>query len=330
MRRSPAVAAAICILATGCGPTTHLKLGLRADSITVPRLVTPAVVLVPPAVTPPPAALPPLPPVSLPPSSAPLPAPSAVAMPANPCPQAGPFDVPAVPATQTVDSPPVPAKSTQLSTGSFTGAASSPASGSLAGNVQTTISRLPTTTSSAGQKVDAWQVVRRGPTRDASSVEVYRLVHPSSAPTATQAGIYLVGLAWRDPARGNVTFQASGNGLEIMSLPAQPATNDVQYVGADTDPNTLTTLELTRNMRQHKRVDACGKLIDTITVEMSGTLTTPSMQRQLTWTQQIATSYGGVDVAETMTLTSVATGYIWTRSLRNTTVPAVPTDAKRG
>jgi hypothetical protein len=327
MKRPVLLAAAVALVATACGPTTQLKLGLRPVDETVKHLISPAVELVPPSPVAPTAALPPIPAVdtALPPTSQPLPVPSTP--PVNTCPTASPFDVPAVPASPLIDTPPVAATSTQLSTGSYSGATTTPDTGSLAGNVQMTISRLPSSTSTIGQKVDAYRVVRRGPAKDASSVEVYRLVHPSSSPAATQAGIYLVALSWKDPARGNVTFQASGNGLEIMSLPAQPATNDVQYVGADTDPNTLTTLQLTRNIRGHKRIDACGKLIDTITVEMTGTLTTPSLQRQLTWTQQIATTYGGVDVAETLTLTSLDAGYTWTRTLRNTVVPTLPKGA---
>ena len=323
MKRPVLLTAAVALAATACGPTSHLTLSMRGVDVTVKHVISPAVQLVPPSPVPPAVALPPIPAVdtTLPPSlPPPVPLPPAV----NPCPTAGPFDVPALPASPTIDTPPVAATSTQMAVGSFAGASGSTSKGAIAGNVQMTISRLPSTTSAVGQTIDAYRVVRRGPAKDTSSVEVYRLVHPSSSPAATQAGIYLVALSWKDPARGDVSFQASGNGLEIMSLPAQPSTNDIQYVGTDTDPNTLTTLQLTRNMRGHKRVDACGKLIDTITVEMTGTLTTPSMQRQLAWTQQIATTYGGVDVAETLTLTSVDAGYTWTRSLRNTAVPKLP------
>jgi hypothetical protein len=329
MKRPVLLTAAVALLSTACGPTSHLTLAMRPVDVTVKHVITPAIQLVPPSPVAPPAALPPIAPadVALPPPSTSLPVPLPPSV--NACPSASAFAVPALPASPLVDTPPAPATSTQLSTGSFTGAATTPATGSLAGGVQTTITLLPSTTSSVGQKVDAYQVVRRGPAKHTTSIEVYRLVHPSSSPAATQAGIYLVALSWTDPARGNVSFHASGNGLEILSIPAQPSTNDVQYVGADTDPNTLTTLQLTRNIRGHKRIDACGKLIDTITVEMTGTLTTPDMQRQLAWTQQIATAYGGVDVAETLTLTSVDAGYTWTRSLRNTTVPALSKGAGR-
>jgi len=323
MKRPYLIVAAFAVLATACGPTSDLKLHLRAQGVTLKRIVTPAVELVPPAPVPPPLSLPPIPRITTPPPAPPITLSTPPSVPEL-CPPAGPFDVPAMPATQLVAAPPVNATSTQMSTGSFAGAAGTPSSGSLAGVVQMTTERLPSTTSSVGQQVDAWRVIRRGPAPGVSSVEVYRLVHPSSSPAATTAGIYLVGLQWKDPARGDVNFQASGNGLQIMPIPAQPSTNDIQYVGADTDANTLTTLELTRNVRQHKRVDACGKLIDTITIEMSGTLTTRDFQRQLTWNQQVATSYGAVDVQDTLTLTSVDAGSTWTRALRSTTVPAAP------
>jgi hypothetical protein len=314
MKRSYAAVAAVALLATACGPAKQLKLDMRPVAVDIPRVVTPAVELVPPPTVQPPAALPRIPSINrlaTPPPVAATPTPTP---PVDPCPTADPFAVPAVPATLTVAAPPVDATTTQIATGSVSGV------------VTMTTMRLPSQVSSVGQHIDSWRVVRRGPAKNARSVEVYRLVHPSSSPLATAAGIYLVALSWDDPARGKVTFEASANGLEVLSLPAQPSTNDAQYAGTDTDPDTLTTLTLVRNIRSHKRIDACGHLIDTLTVEMSGTLTTPTMQRQVAWTQQLATSYGAVDVAETLTLTSLGAGYTWTRTLRSTTVPKRPKD----
>jgi photosystem II stability/assembly factor-like uncharacterized protein len=109
--------------------------------------------------------------------------------------------------------------------------------------------------------------------------------------------------------------------LWILPSPVQRSANDVQYVGAATDPSTLTTLSLTRNVRDRKRVDACGELIDTFTVEMTGTLTTLDTQRQVAWTQHIATGYGAADVEDSLTLTSSVDGSTWTRLVRNTALP---------
>ncbi len=313
----------------GCGPASQLKLDLRAVSITVPRLVTPAIVLVPPAAAPQPVALPPLPPIITllppPPAEVPAQAPVVAPPPAPPaCPAAGPLDTPAKPATPEVPHPPVPGTFVQASSGSFAGAPGTPSAGSLAGEVTVVVKALPSATSSVGQLVESWQVERTDPLRKSRSVEVYQLVHPSASVSATAPGIYLVGLAWSDPTRGDVTFQPTGGGIEILPVPVQVANNDTQYAGAATDPSTLTTLEITRNIRARKRVDACGKLIDTYTVEMTGALTTTSTQQQVAWTQQLATSYGAADVQETLSLTSVAGGSSWNRTLRNTTLPAEP------
>ena len=325
--RRPVAGTALALAAvaslTGCGPKTELDLDLRAVSITVPRLVTPAVELVP-AAPPPPAALPQLPPVVtfLPPVQAPPPAvftpPSPPPAPA--CPKAGPLDAPAVPESVTVKAPPVPGTTTQVATGTF---ATPAGNGLLDAQVDVTITALQSATSSTGQKVDGWKVERRTPS--ASSVELYQLVHPSNDPLATASGVYLVGMAWKDPARGDLTFQPEGAGLQVLPNPVQlSASGGVQYVGSATDPDTLTTLSLVRNVTGRKRIDVCGELVETFTVEMSGTLTTPDRQRQIAWTQQLAPAYGAANIAETLSLFSQVEAASWTRSLRSIQVPKLP------
>ena len=86
--------------------------------------------------------------------------------------------------------------------------------------------------------------------------------------------------------------------------------------------DTLTTLNVVRNVMGRQRVDVCGKLVDTYTVTMTGALVTRDAQWQVSWTQQLATAYGGIDVASTLALSTPA-GTSWTRTLRSTTVPAV-------
>jgi hypothetical protein len=188
-----------------------------------------------------------------------------------------------------------------------------------------TVKALPRTTSSAGQVIDSWSVGRTDLSTKSSSVELYRLVHPSSAAGATDAGIYLVGLAWNDPVRGVLSFQASGKGLWVLPDPVAVAQQvqgvAAQYAGIDTDAGSLTTLSLTRNVMGKKRVDACGNLVDTYTVEMTGLLTTRDTQRRITWTQQLATGYGGVGVQDTLTLSSAPGDFTWSQTRTATSVP---------
>jgi hypothetical protein len=295
---------------------------MRSVNVTVHRVVLPAVTIVPAATTPVPAPLPPLPPLApylQPPVSRPPVASKPVA-----CPKAGPFAVPDQPATPIVGSYPASASYVQRAQGS---AGRAGALTSLAGTVAVKVVRLAASTTSAGQAVDSWRVERRS--GSSTSVEVYDLVHSSAADAAIAPGIYLVGLAWDDPVRGTVTFRPAGNGLFVLPDPVEIAQQPVkgvaaQYAGAATDPQTLTTLSVARNVLGRQRIDVCGKLVDTYTVEMSGVLVTRDAQWQVAWTQQLATAYGGIDVASTLALSSPASGLSWTRTLRSTTVPVVP------
>jgi len=314
--RAVATALAATALLSACGPASHLRMNLRTVSVTVKRVVAPAIQLVPPS-APPPVALPPIAPVvnQLPPASAPvIPTGQSVSS----CPSPTVDAVPKYPASITVDSAPATQTFLQRASGNF---ATATAHGLLAGLVQVTVTDLPDTTASNGQKFKAWRVQQVDPATKTRAVEVYQLALPSTAPSAPAAGVYLVGLAWSDPVRGTVTFQPSGNGLFVLPSPVQVASNDAQYAGIATDPNTLTTLQLVRNVRGRKRINVCGQLVDTWTVAMTGTLTTPSAQWKLTWNQQIATAYGAADVDELIDMGAIAPGSTWARHLVSTTVP---------
>jgi len=323
MRRTLLLALAGSTLLTACGPASHLDLQLRSVGVTVPRIVTPAVTIVPPATAPVPAPLPPIPPVTsfLPTPAAPATAPLPVAPAAAPCPKADAFAVPAVPGTPLIAGYPAAASFRQRASGSSSQAG---AQKPITGEVSVRVVRLPGSSTSVGQKVDSWRVERRS--AEGTSVEVYDLVHSSTADAAISPGIYLVGLAWDDPIRGRVTFQPAGNGLFVLPNPVEVAQQvqgvAVQYAGSATDPQTLTTLSLARTVNGRQRVDLCGKVVDTYTVAMSGALVTRDARWQVSWTQQLATAYGGIDVASTLALSSPATGVSWTRTLTSTTVPA--------
>jgi hypothetical protein len=326
-RRTTSVAIVAALVLAGCGPRSHLSIDMRSVSITVPRLITPAVELVPEAPVPPPPSLPSPPAVFLPPvaPSSPVatrgPAPPQVQT-APACPTADSFAVPARPASPDVTARPAADQYKQMTSGSYS---TTQTLGTLGGTVDTIVVGFPRTKTSGGQDVDTWAVQRTDVARKGTSMEVYQLVYPSSAGSPTSPGIYLVGLAWDDPIRGKLRFLPTGNGLWVLPSPVQlVAGSSIQYFGVATDPNTLTTLELNRNITGRKRVDACGRLIDTFTVEMTGVLTTPDVQRQLTWTMQVATSYGGLDVEHTFSLTSPVDGFTWTRTVRNTAVPKDP------
>ena len=319
MRKAIALGLAAALL-TACGPEPRLRLSMRTVAVTVPRLVAPAAELVAPS-APPLAPLPAVPPIvtQLPPLTPTVEsAPVVVTEPVDDCPAAPTFAVPEASASETVNQPPADQTLLQRSTGKFTAGTTE---GTLDDQVQVTITRLPATTTVTGQEVRPWRVQQIDTLTQARSVAVYQLLLPSSTPGASSPGVYLVGLAWSDHVRGALTFQPSGNGLFVLPSPVAVSQNDAQYVGIATDPNTLTTLSLTRNVRARKRVDACGQLIDTWTVEMTGTIVAPGAQWDVTWNQQFATAYGAVVVEDVLGLVDPKGGPSWMRRLVSTTVP---------
>jgi len=304
------------VAATGCGPHVGLQLNMRPVSLTVPRLLAPAVTLVPPApiiVAPPLPSIPVIPPV---PPVLPPPAPAPTCQPASE------FAVPAEPASITLDEPPVNATYVQSSKGSYSGSAATPSSGKLTAPVVAVVTKLPQTTSTLGQVSDNWVVTRAEPAGKMAVVEQYQLVHPASSGQTVSPGLYLVGMKWKDPVRGDLSFVPTGGGVELMPSPVNTS-SAATYASSATDPSSLTTMSLTGNVTGRKRIDVCGTLVDTFTVALSGTLTSPSFLRQITWRQQVATQYGGILVEDDLSLTTPGGGLSWDRTLHDTNAPEV-------
>ena len=318
MRRTPALALAGAALVTaGCGPHAALQLNMRQVSLTVPRVLAPAVTLVPP--TPITAPLP-VPPLPSPPSIPSYIPPAAPKMP--PCPKASEFAVPAEPASVDVSTGPAAAVYFQSSSGTYSGSAAKPPSGKLDAPVVSQLSTLPQTTSSTGQVSDNWLVSRVDTATHATTLEAYQLATPSGSGQTVTPGIYLTGLKWKDPVRGELSFVPVGGGVEILPSPVNASSGAV-FASSATDPNSLTTMTATGNVLGKKRIDACGTLVDTWTVQLAGTLTGPSFRYQFAWRQQIATQYGGVDVEDQLTLTTPGGGLTWDRTLHDTNTPEV-------
>lgn len=333
--RLPMAVCGCLLAATACGPASTLDVTMRGVSITVPRIVSTAVQLVPPPSMPVAAQLP-LPPLPAPeplPTTAPIAAPPAP----DPCPRADQLAIPGELAVPNVAHPPAADSVDQHSTGSFAGASTAPASGKLSGSVRAVLTLLAPATSATGQKVDNWRVERTslGPF-GGNSVEQYQLVEPSSAPAAATTALYLTGLAWKDRQRGDVAFAPMGSGVELMPIPVgdtgafgtvgyQPP---VEWASSQTDPLSQTTLSVQGNVTGKKRVDVCGTVVDTYTVALTGTLTTPTQVRNLAWRLQVATQFGAAIIEDELTLSDAGSGFRWDRTLTDTAVP--PSGAQHG
>ncbi|MBK5308104.1 MAG: hypothetical protein JJD92_15570 [Frankiaceae bacterium] len=315
-------------LLAACGPDNPLKVNLRGVQITVPRQLPPAVIaVVPPPVAPVPApvVLPPLP--ELPPlAPAPLASPP-TAPPPPACPTADQLAVPAQQATVLVKSRPGDAAYNLKQGGKYTVTSAAETTQSvLPTSTSRTVKALTPPTSTVGQRVDAWSVTETD--GKSASVATFVLFQPSSSPQATPAGIYLSGLRWDDDVRGDLTFQPLGGGLLIFPLPAQQTTTP--FAASQTDPASQTVVTLTGQVPGKKRVDLCGAVVDSFSLALTGTITTPTQQLTVTWNQQIATQFGGLSVEDSLTLSgsnsasSVGARLDWQQTTRYTRVPDDP------
>jgi hypothetical protein len=315
-RKSPILLGLVALGATACGPHVALHLNMRQVDLTFPRVLAPAVTLVPPAPLTIPVPVPPIPVFTVPTPPVVPPAP-----PASPCPTASPFAAPAEPASVFLDKPPAPATYVQSSKGSYSGTSATPAAGKLTSPYISVLTSLPQTTSQLGQKSDNWLVTRADSKSAATEVESFQLALPTSAAQSVSPGLYLSALKWKDPVRGDLTFVPSGSGVELLPSPAAVSANP-SYASSATDPNTFTTLTAAGTVVGQQRIDVCGTLVDTFTAQLTGTLTSPSFQWQFNWRLQVATQYGGIVVEDDLTLTNPA-GFSWDRTLHDLNTPEV-------
>ena len=220
-----------------------------------------------------------------------------------------------------LEKPPTPATYFQSSKGSYSGSSATPAAGKLASPYVSLLTSLPQTTSQLGQQSDNWLVTRADTKSAATEVESFQLALPSSSSQAVSPGLYLSGLKWKDPVRGDLTFVPSGSGVELLPSPVAASANP-SFASSATDPNSLTTMSTAGTVVKQQRIDVCGTLVDTWTVQLLGTLTSPGLQWRVDWRFQVATQYGGIVVEDDLTLTNPA-GLTWDRTLHDLNTPEV-------
>ena len=313
-RKSPILLSLLALAATACGPHVALHLNMRQVDLTFPRVLAPAQALVPPAPLTIPVPVPPIPTFTVPTQ------PVITPPPANPCPTASSFAVPAEPVSVLLDKPPMPATYFQSSKGSYTGTSATPAAGKLTSPYTSVLTSLPQTTSQLGQQSDNW-LVTRADGKSSTEVESFQLALPGSSAQSVSPGLYLSGLKWKDPVRGDLTFVPSGSGVELLPSPVAASANP-SFASSATDPNSFTTLTLAGTVAGQQRIDVCGTLVDTYTTQLTGTLTSPTAQWQVNWRLQVATQYGGIVVEDDLTLTNPA-GFSWDRTLHDLNTPEV-------
>ena len=193
---------------------------------------------------------------SLPPSAPPLPA----------CPPASPFAVALVAPTSTIANPPKPATYTYRNKGTYKTSGATPtevpyptaskrvvqnvagtATGGFTFEVVNTMGRLVATTT-------------------------YQYVPPSAgavnASTPT-AGLYVTGIKQTNGKTTVSNFTATGPGLLLLQVPAVPGN---QWTTTSSDATTGATITEAVTEGVAKTVDACGQVINALSVHVDGNI----------------------------------------------------------
>lgn len=121
--------------------------------------------------------------------------------------------------------------------------------------------------------------------------------------TATP-GILITAMHWRDKVRGNLDFFPE---QPVQFLPT-PVSIGNTWTAVGTDPIDQTSMTLQGSIPAKTTVDACGTALDSFDVHISGNIVSPTAQ--LTWTADydIGTQFGGLTLAEHVTLSGPDSG----------------------
>lgn len=145
----------------------------------------------------------------------------------------------------------------------------------------------------------------------------YTLVTEHESPTATRAGLYLTRMR-SQAADGSVfQFNPRPSGLLLLPFPAVPGET---WSAAGVDPVNQTALSYTGTVGQKTRVDACGTMLDAISVQLDGTVgaedspapgvsepgpgvgASPSGRDEFRAVYEFGTQYGALSLKDKVTL----------------------------
>ena len=295
-----------CVVAAGllaaCAPKTGVHLTIRnyANDVTygdqsspsIPK-PAPAAELMPtfPAFIQPPLAPPSLVVPSTPPTTFPLPAPPPKL---DLCPKASPFAFPSLNAGPHVLAAPKQGIYLYRQTGSYTidGKSGAP-------QAQAVRSVQNIATQSNGTiTFDVADV--EGQSATLTSYEIMQ-----STGNSTTDGIFITQVVTK-AADGTISQFAPQPAIRIMPLPAQNSQQSFQSAGVDAIHGL--TEEISGTIVSRQRVDACGTVLDSWEVHVTGRLLSSSEDLALDATYDIGTQFGGLSLEDKLTLSGTDAG----------------------
>lgn len=290
--------ALLAVAASACGPETPVEVGVKDYSTDIvygaqnkPAPPTPIPAANPnpgfPSFIVPP---PPAPSASSASSAPPLPPPTAVIA----CPEDDPFSFPAQPATGDVPVLPVAGTYSFRQQGTIT-----------VGDAEA--QQLPPTSDRVLRNVSGEpgidvtydvEITSFGETTTTS----YAVRQTTGDPSLD--GIYITRIVTQR-ADGSVDEFSPLNGVRLLALPVGPA---VSWSDVGTDPLRATSMVVQGEVVDKGRVNACGTVLDSWTVEVTGQLLGPGKDLALTATYQVGTQLGGIVLADHIRLSGTDGG----------------------
>ena len=304
----------VALLLGGCGaPEAPLRMGFKevASDVVLGDQTTPA----PPAGGAPSGPFAPLPPsiVALPPPPFEFvdrPPPAAPARPA--CPSADPLEAPSLEAGTTIDAPPADGQYVFRNRGTFEVSGPEARRGTFP---ETSLRTVKVTFRSEDARVFDFTVAET--LGDITTTTTYRVVRTAAVGTAeaADAGIYIRQVQSSRPGESPAVFTP----IPELRLAALPLVRGAQEEARGVDPTTAATMSFTSTVSGKARVDACGKPLDSFTLDLTdGSLLSPSQNLEFAATYAVGTQFGGLVLRDSVAFTGTDGGAGISRSNTST------------
>lgn len=290
----------VALLTAGCGaPPRPLSMGFKEipsdvvlgdqTSSTLPGAgddpAQPGLIALPPSIV----SLPPPPfedvrrPVSSPPAR-------------PPCPTADPLGAPELEAPSSIETPPADGTYFFRNLGTYDVSGANPRRGTFPA---TSFRTVKTTFESDDRRVFDFTVAET--LLDTTTTTTFRVVRAAeigaAAEGSAEAGLYIRRIETKNFGGDIATFSPTPE----LRLAALPLVRGARVEARGLDPTTATTMTFTSTVIGKARVDACGELLDSFTLEVTdGRLLAPNQDIEFAAAYAIGTQFGGLVLRDTV------------------------------
>ena len=213
--------------------------------------------------------------------------------PPDSCPTADPLSAPRREATSRITAPPRAGTVTFRNAGTFKVTGASPREGAFNVDARRTVQNVRMT--ATGSYVYDVVAALAGTT----TTSTYQVMPEQPGSVGSTPGLYLVAVRTKRADGSAAAGFQPPLALKLVDIPIVPGTS---FTTAGTDPTSGVTMKYTSTAGSKTRVDACGTLLDAITLDLTdGRVDGPDMNIDFTARYAIATQFGGLSIRDNVT-----------------------------